>query len=191
MSEQQHRERQPYPEDWESRRLAILDRDNHRCVRCHEFRDESMLHVHHKTPISEGGGHDLDNLELLCATCHAAKHDTQPCDVCSLVGHYLLDEVKHGGSVGLVHLCGEHYDALAERREVDEFRTASGPPARPEGRCVFCTSEASGKYSLHDHGRWSPSGALVCRQCRKLLVFGGQSAQSELQDRIEEVSGDE
>jgi 5-methylcytosine-specific restriction endonuclease McrA len=54
-------------------RLAVLDRDDHRCVRCGRT---NRLHVHHKHSWKPGQGdpHALDNLETLCASCHRKAH---------------------------------------------------------------------------------------------------------------------
>jgi hypothetical protein len=35
-----------------------------------------QLHVHHLTPVSDGGIHTVDSLRLLCAACHAQHHET-------------------------------------------------------------------------------------------------------------------
>lgn len=48
-----------------------LDRDNHSCVRC---ACEGDLQVHHIVPLSQGGGHELENLATLCDRCHRIAH---------------------------------------------------------------------------------------------------------------------
>lgn len=64
-----------YPDDWEDRRKQVLERDEYECQRCGAA--DETLHVHHITPISEGGSHDLSNLEALCESCHAQEHPVQ------------------------------------------------------------------------------------------------------------------
>jgi 5-methylcytosine-specific restriction endonuclease McrA len=32
-------------------------------------------HIHHNTPISEGGKHKIDNWVLLCKKCHYKRHN--------------------------------------------------------------------------------------------------------------------
>jgi hypothetical protein len=64
-----------YPEDWDERRRQVLERDGYACQRCGAT--DRSLHVHHVTPISEGGSHDLTNLETLCERCHADEHPVQ------------------------------------------------------------------------------------------------------------------
>lgn len=64
-----------YPEDWEDRRKQVLDRDGYECQKCGTT--DTTLHVHHVTPISEGGSHRLSNLETLCERCHAKEHPVQ------------------------------------------------------------------------------------------------------------------
>lgn len=61
-----------YPDDWEQRRKRVLKRDNYECQQCGVT--DTELHVHHTTPISEGGGHKLSNLTTICQSCHAAEH---------------------------------------------------------------------------------------------------------------------
>lgn len=63
-----------YPDDWDDRRKQVLERDRYECQECGAT--NRTLHVHHITPISEGGGHRLSNLEALCESCHAEEHPT-------------------------------------------------------------------------------------------------------------------
>lgn len=64
-----------YPDDWEKKRKQVLDRDAYECQRCGE--SNTNLQVHHRTAISEGGGHELSNLETVCRSCHATEHPTK------------------------------------------------------------------------------------------------------------------
>lgn len=67
-----------YPDDWYSRKKRVKKRDNWECQSCGEKggpRGTVQLHVHHIVPKSEGGSHELSNLELLCDQCHAEIHD--------------------------------------------------------------------------------------------------------------------
>jgi len=43
-----------------------------RCERCRDKR--GPFHIHHMDPISEGGTHDIESLQLLCGSCHSLKH---------------------------------------------------------------------------------------------------------------------
>lgn len=66
-----------YPEDWDSRRRRVYRRDNHQCQKCNAKggpRGDVELHAHHITPKSQGGSHELSNLETLCKSCHASAH---------------------------------------------------------------------------------------------------------------------
>lgn len=64
-----------YPDDWDKIRRQVFMRDNYRCQECGVHGDNAELHAHHQTPISEGGGHDINNLITLCQRCHNKKHD--------------------------------------------------------------------------------------------------------------------
>jgi len=66
-----------YPPDWNRRRLKIFKQYDWECQDCGRVfsRDScSELHAHHIRPISEGGGHSLENLLPLCADCHYDLH---------------------------------------------------------------------------------------------------------------------
>lgn len=66
-----------YPADWNKRRRTIFNRYDWECQDCgdHIPQDsEKALHAHHVRPISEGGGHSLDNLLPLCEGCHVEIH---------------------------------------------------------------------------------------------------------------------
>ncbi len=45
---------------------------DNRCYACHC--DDQILHMHHILPISEGGSDEIDNLILLCPSCHTVVH---------------------------------------------------------------------------------------------------------------------
>lgn len=70
-----------YPPDWEQRRVKTLKRDNWQCQRCgrksgpHKGDSGMELHVHHSTPISDGGSNILNNLTTLCKQCHDEIHN--------------------------------------------------------------------------------------------------------------------
>ena len=51
----------------------VFARAGHRCECC--GRKGGRLDVHHRDPVSEGGGHNCDCLELLCRACHTKNHE--------------------------------------------------------------------------------------------------------------------
>jgi group II intron reverse transcriptase/maturase len=56
--------------EYEEREIAkrqALERDGYRCVRCGS---QEKVHVHHILALSDGGTHELANLETLCERCH-------------------------------------------------------------------------------------------------------------------------
>lgn len=69
---------QEYPPDWKERRRRVYRRDDYTCQNCGARGGRygnTELHAHHIVPKSQGGGHQLDNLETLCVRCHNAAHD--------------------------------------------------------------------------------------------------------------------
>lgn len=58
------------PRTW--KKILILDRGG-KCNRCTVDFVE-ILQVHHIIERSNGGGDELENLEILCPTCHAIHH---------------------------------------------------------------------------------------------------------------------
>jgi 5-methylcytosine-specific restriction endonuclease McrA len=96
--EPKNRTREGYPPDWEIRRIEVYFREGGRCHSCRMPTGFSLIseaqrwdhmdpqrprrrrkwlggaHVHHRRPVSAGGSHALDNLELLCESCHIGKH---------------------------------------------------------------------------------------------------------------------
>ncbi|MFW9156242.1 HNH endonuclease [Corynebacterium striatum] len=51
-------------------RKAALNRDHHQCVQCG---NTECLEVDHIKNVASGGGHNLNNLQTLCKTCHREK----------------------------------------------------------------------------------------------------------------------
>lgn len=60
---------------WAVLRACILERDGHRCRECGRVMEWNVwLQVHHKRPVSRGGGYGPGNLISLCKTCHEGRH---------------------------------------------------------------------------------------------------------------------
>ena len=51
----------------------VFARAGHRCECC--GRKGGRLDIHHRDPVSEGGGHEMKRLELLCRACHTKNHE--------------------------------------------------------------------------------------------------------------------
>jgi len=58
---------------WKRRRRQAFDRDGGRCRGCSASLAADAFEVDHIVPRAAGGGHDLANLQILCAGCHARK----------------------------------------------------------------------------------------------------------------------
>lgn len=76
MSEEVHRGSSVYQRE----RDKALQRDNWECQSCgtavgHVGEPEvPVAHVHHQTPLSDGGVHNVENLTTLCPECHGDIH---------------------------------------------------------------------------------------------------------------------
>ncbi|GAA1930825.1 hypothetical protein GCM10009716_42800 [Streptomyces sodiiphilus] len=56
-------------------RHQVLGRDNKTCQDCGATPGQgSVLQVHHKLPVHQGGTNDMDNLVTLCSNCHGGRH---------------------------------------------------------------------------------------------------------------------
>lgn len=70
--------------DWTRQRTQALRRDNKECQDCgadvgfRSRRGVKEAQVHHLTPRSEQGTHELDNLITLCRECHEDRHASIP-----------------------------------------------------------------------------------------------------------------
>ncbi len=60
------------PQPPERHKRTAFERDHHRCRFCGS--DTGNLHLHHITPISDGGSHYPENLTTICASCHRLIH---------------------------------------------------------------------------------------------------------------------
>ena len=98
-------------EYWAQQRFKAKQRDEFLCQECGVFvghNSSVTAHVHHITPVSEGGSHKLENLVTLCADCHSETHRrlplmTEPSSVMA-IGRALITETEKE------YLAGEHGD---------------------------------------------------------------------------------
>ena len=61
---------------WAEIIIKVWDRDDSKCQKCgHEETETQKLHIHHIAPFTvKELRTDLDNLILLCSTCHGWVH---------------------------------------------------------------------------------------------------------------------
>jgi 5-methylcytosine-specific restriction endonuclease McrA len=95
-------------------RRAVMRRDHRRCVvpGCHNHR---FLDVHHLDARAEGGGHDPDNLAVLCGSHHRAVH-----------AGTLHIRGKAGARLGFHHADGSAYGAPPNLAAADVARQVAG-----------------------------------------------------------------
>lgn len=61
-------------------RYEVLKRAGGRCELCGVSREEVQLDVDHIVPRSKNGGNEASNLQVLCRTCNAQKHNRDDTD---------------------------------------------------------------------------------------------------------------
>jgi 5-methylcytosine-specific restriction protein A len=61
---------QSRPGNWPSIRAQVLARDGFACQMCGA---RSELEVDHIVPVAKGGSWDVENLHVLCSSCHKIK----------------------------------------------------------------------------------------------------------------------
>jgi len=156
-----------YPDDWGKLRKRILSRDRWQCTECGA--QNTKLHVHHITPISDGGGHEVENLKTVCADCHADIHDEAPCEICGLFADIELLEMKSSGSGGPFHMCSNCFASLNAGSD-----------------CGICGGEASGKYYLLELAE-DGFTCNICNECRKMTVFSHQYGHVDKRLRAKKI----
>jgi predicted restriction endonuclease len=54
-------------------RVSVLTRDNYKCRFCGRSSTKIQLEVDHIKPFSQGGSHEINNLQTLCIDCNRGK----------------------------------------------------------------------------------------------------------------------
>ena len=76
-------------------RAAVLERDKNACVYCGANHD---LTLDHRVPEKRGGSNDLDNLQIACRSCNAAKRDLTHDEFVARNEHVTVTGVSGNGS---------------------------------------------------------------------------------------------
>lgn len=60
---------------YEACREAVVERDGEVCRGCGTT---DRLTIDHIKPVSQGGGNEVENLQILCQPCNSSKGDKYP-----------------------------------------------------------------------------------------------------------------
>lgn len=74
--EKRRRDQQVYGPEWRKNRALALKRAGGACEHLENGRrcgSRDRVQVDHIKPVTQGGTHHLDNLRVLCLTCHRRK----------------------------------------------------------------------------------------------------------------------
>lgn len=69
--------------EWQRAKAKVLKRDQYRCQQCgmaESVWSGADLQVHHIHPVKHGGGNSLENLIVVCNSCHWKLHRKNPED---------------------------------------------------------------------------------------------------------------
>lgn len=61
-------------QDWGYIRQRVIQRDENECQKCGLKLKRDRKTIHHIIPVEKGGTNQLDNLILLCESCHLKVH---------------------------------------------------------------------------------------------------------------------
>lgn len=115
-----------YPPYWDYLRDVVLSRDGNRC-QVTGCPSRTELHIHHKTPKSNGGEHIPENLVTLCSFHHALEPDAGHEFIWNSISNRFFSFVEEHDRLNQVnigyHTVRSHYRRrkLATADEVDEI----------------------------------------------------------------------
>lgn len=70
----------------------LITRDGNKCAHCSHILSKYLLTIDHKKKVTEGGTHDLEQLQLLCRRCHNLKDNPSPYRGLVTLENYLFKE---------------------------------------------------------------------------------------------------
>ena len=164
----------PYPENWDSLRRQVYQRDDYTCGNCGDRggpHGNAEIHAHHIVPLKNGGSDELTNLRSLCKTCHMAAHDRGM----ARTGTRALDEVPPE----CPECKGEfEYDSPDSIRcencgEVIHVDTEYVPESITSCWGWFCSSRTF-NYTLENG-----TGTLTCEFCERAYLIDVESGEYE------------
>jgi len=158
----------------------VWRRDGGRC-RVPGCRSSRGLELHHVTHRAAGGGHDAQNLALLCSACHLAHH----AGLLAIAGTADQLEVRRIAGAGAGASTGAHVgeveggygDSFAAARGVDAARGGAGAGA---GDC--CADTGAAADCCADTAADCCADTARCARCRDLTPTEGSARESNKLD---------
>jgi len=134
-------------------RDIVIRRDGERCSLCGIIVGQSG-HIHHKDTTNGENYEDIENLQLLCISCHRKKHSTlRYCKNCGKeftgVGLYCSDECKdiyHNKTCKTELVCANCGKAFVRGNGAVKSRLIPSQQKQKRTNDYFCSRQCQGKY---------------------------------------------
>jgi hypothetical protein len=148
-----------YPPYWRYIRQKVLERDMNTC-QVTGCPSRTVVHVHHKTPLSKGGSHRIENLITLCEYHHGLMPGAGHDQIWSEVTNIFFSLVRG-------HYRQESYvQTHIRRKELITDKELETTMAKCQPICPSCQST-----SLSIEGFNYKDFRLTCKQCKESWVF--------------------
>jgi hypothetical protein len=148
-----------YPPYWRYIRKKVLERDRNTC-QVTGCPSRTVVHVHHKTPLSKGGSHRIENLITLCEYHHGLMPGAGHDQIWSEITNTFFSLVRG-------HYRQESYvKAHIRRKELITDKELETTIAKCQPICPSCESKS---LSIEDFNY--RDFKLACKQCKDNWIF--------------------
>jgi hypothetical protein len=148
-----------YPPYWRYIRKKVLERDRNTC-QVTGCPSRTVVHVHHKTPLSKGGSHRIENLITLCEYHHGLMPGAGHDQIWSEITNTFFSLVRG-------HYRQESYvKAHIRRKELITDKELETTMAKCQPICPSCESKS---LSIEDFNY--RDFKLACKQCKDNWIF--------------------